>query len=64
MDIQLRTKEHEELMKQFESFKPGRIDRESKDQWNKGIIYQNGEVNELFLMFRKGVAYGLMMSRL
>lgn len=64
MNIQLGTKEHEELMRQFESLKPGRIDRESKEFWSKGRVYQNGEVNNLFLMFRCGVAYGLMISRL
>lgn len=63
MDIQLGTKAHEELMRQFESLKPGRVDREAKELWKDGHVYQNGEVNNLFLMFRQGVAYGLMMSR-
>lgn len=31
MDIQLGTKAHEELMRQFESLKPGRVDREAKN---------------------------------
>lgn len=64
MNIQLGTKAHYDLMEYFESLKPGRIDHESKDLWNKGHIYQDGEVNKLFLMFRKGVVYGQLISRM
>ena len=36
----------------------GRFDRETKDLWPKGNIYQNGEINRLFLGYRKGYALG------
>lgn len=59
----LGTKGHEELMRHFESlYKGERLDREAKDLWKSGHIYQHGEVNNLFLAFRKGVAYGLAIA--
>ena len=56
----LFSKEHYELMEMFErEFKgEGRFDREAKDIWAKGHIYQNGDINALFLAFRKGYAFG------
>lgn len=50
--------EHYEIMESFERLKPGRLDRERRSEWPKGRIYQDGQVNELFLMYREGCACG------
>lgn len=51
--------EHYNLMEMFErEFSGFRMDREDKSTWAKGRIYQSGETNNLFLAYRKGVAYG------
>lgn len=61
--LTLGSKGHEELMKQFEALKPGRIDREkSKELWKKGYVYADGQVNALFVMFRHGAAYGITIG--
>lgn len=49
--------EHYHLMAQFEREHSGRFDREAKDLWPNGIIYQDGRVNELFLAYRRGYAF-------
>ena len=55
----LQTKEHYDLMESFERAYVGeRIDKEPKDLWPKGIIYQDGRVNALFLAYRLGYALG------
>jgi hypothetical protein len=55
----LNTKEHYDLMAKFErDFKYERLDKESKDLWHKGRIYQDGKVNSMFLAYRMGYAYG------
>lgn len=60
----LKTKEHQDLMAQFEKdCKPGRTDKEAKDLWARGIIYQDGHVNALFLVYRRGYAYGQAIER-
>jgi hypothetical protein len=62
----LRTKEHIELMAQFErdcTLHIGRVDKEAKDLWARGIIYQDGKTNELFLLYRKGYAFGRFVER-
>lgn len=56
--MKLGTQEHEDIMKQFErDCRPGRIDREPKESWPRGIIYQDGHVNELFRVYRHGYAF-------
>ena len=62
----LNMKEHYELMAQFEKTagKYFRLDREPKQDWKRGIIYQHGEANAAFLVFRDGYAYGKLMGRL
>lgn len=61
--MQLNSQEHIDMMKQFEiefsisSFR-GRLDKEDKSIWSKGNIYQDGIVNELFLIYRKGYSFG------
>lgn len=53
----LLTKEHYGLMAQFEREHSGRFDREEKSLWPKGIVYQDGRVNELFMAYRRGYAF-------
>ena len=59
----LNTDEHTELMKMFEKVFSGRKDKEPKASWPHGIIYQDGQVNELFLAYRHGYAYGKSVWR-
>ena len=55
----LTSKDHYEMIAFFDhQFKHLRLDKEPKEMWSKGNIYQNGETNKLFLAFRQGVAYG------
>lgn len=57
--MEVGSKEHYDLMLQFEKDVRGvRFDRESRELWGKGIIYQHGEVNNLFIAYRKGYSYG------
>lgn len=53
----LNNKEHYDLMAAFERQHSGRMDREDKSLWQRGVIYQDGHVNDLFLAFRRGHAY-------
>lgn len=61
----LKTQEHIDLMAMFEREYTGcyRLDKEPKESWPRGHIYQHGELNELFLAYRKGYALGKAMSR-
>tara|TARA_R110000868_G_scaffold129587_4_gene338602 strand:- start:126 stop:320 length:195 start_codon:yes stop_codon:yes gene_type:complete len=55
---QLKSQEHYDLMTSFEmQFKGERMDREPKNLWQMGVVYQDGQVNKLFLAFRRGAAY-------
>ena len=52
-----------ELVAMFDrEFRGMRLDKEAKDMWPKGYVYQHGEVNNLFLAYRKGVAFGKTQS--
>lgn len=53
----LYDKEHYEIMTAFERSHSGRFEKEDKSLWPKGVIYQDGHMNELFLAFRHGCAY-------
>ena len=60
----LFSKEYYDLMAAFErDFKGRRLDREDKSFWPKGIIYQDGHVNDLFLAYRMGASYAEAVSR-
>ena len=63
----LKSQEHIEMMAMFERIARkefgGRFDKEDKALWPKGVIYQDGKLNELFLAFRQGVAYGQAIAR-
>jgi hypothetical protein len=56
-------KEHYELIAQFDkTFEHFRLDKEPKDLWPAGHIYQDGYVNNLFAAFRLGFAHGKAVS--
>ena len=60
----LYSKEHYDIMSMFETVYPHfRLDREAKEFWQQGNIYQCGETNQMFLAFRHGVAYGKATER-
>jgi hypothetical protein len=55
----LKTQEHIDLMAMFERQHTGyRLDKEAKELWAGGHIYQHGELNQLFLAYRRGYAFG------
>lgn len=53
----LKSKEHYDLIAAFERSRKERFDKEEKSLWGKGIVYQDGRVNALFLAYRNGYAY-------
>ena len=58
--MMLKTQEHHDLMAQFEKeFCHRRLDKEQKSLWSRGVIYQDGQSNELFLAYRRGYAMGI-----
>lgn len=60
----LKSKEYYELMAQFEKeFKGYRLDKEAKELWQRGIIYQDGHLNEIFKAYQKGYAFGKVIGR-
>lgn len=61
--VPLKSQEHADLMAQFErehSRHP--IAKETKDLWAKGHIYANGQINELFLLYRRGYTLGKQVA--
>lgn len=55
--MRLNDKEHYDLMAAFErTRKHQRLDKENKNIWKDGWIYQDGEVNSEFKAFREGYA--------
>lgn len=63
--MQAHTKEHHDLMISFERcFRGNRMDRETKDMWARGAVYQCGQTNELFKAFRLGYAEHKAIARL
>jgi hypothetical protein len=60
----LYTREHDDLMEMFErEYRGHRLDREAKELWVRGNVYQNGETNTLFLAYRRGYALGKVIGR-
>lgn len=58
----LGTKEHYEVMAEFEkSFKGRRFDKEPMELWKKQRVYQDGNLNELFRAFLLGYSLGKVM---
>ena len=58
--MRIDTNEHYKLMEYFEKIfsDKGRMDREPKYLWPKRRLYQDGEINFLFLAYRDGYAAG------
>jgi hypothetical protein len=55
----LFTEEHYEVIKMFEKeYKHLRLDKENKNDWKNRHVYQNGETNNLFLVYLSGYALG------
>lgn len=58
-------KEYFEMMAQFEKNFPGeRYDKEPKESWGKGIVYQDGNVNRLFKAYEMGYAFRAAIANL
>lgn len=63
--MELKTQEHQDLIAMFErdpAYKGRRMDKEAKELWARGTIYQDGHLNELFLAYRRGYAFGQMVA--
>ncbi len=61
--MKLFSQEHYALLTQFEREHRGRADKEDKSLWPKGIIYQDGHMNELFAAYLRGHAYAVADMR-
>lgn len=56
-------KEFYELLDMFErTFPSFRKDREEPEMWARGNVYQHGEYNKLFLIYRAGYTFGKTVS--
>ena len=64
-ELTIKSPEFYNLIAMFERdfARVGRLDKEPKDFWAKGNIYQNGEINCLFLAFRKGYSFCRSLAR-
>lgn len=61
----LGTKEYYDLIAAFERDYNGthRLDKEPKELWSKGNVYQHGELNLLWRAFERGVSFGKLYYR-
>ena len=56
------SKEHYDILEMFEkSYNHMRLDKESKELWQSGVIYQDGEVNKLYQSFILGYSLGRLV---
>lgn len=67
--MELKSREHAELIAQFEKdikrqIYGARFDKEPRESWKRGIIYQDGRTNEMFLIYRLGYGTGKLTERL
>ena len=51
--VMLLTKEHDLMGYSSANSKHRRLDKEEKALWTKGVIYQDGQTNELFPAYRR-----------
>ena len=60
----IKSKEHYDLMMQFEKeFRGLRTDREKdKNLWTSGNVYQDGRTNQIFKAYRQGYSLGKAMN--
>ena len=57
--MQVGTKEFYDVISGFEKeYKFLRLDKEPEKLWKKGIVYQDGETNKLYLAYRLGYSLG------
>ena len=55
--MKLMSQEYYDTMCSFEkAFRGNRLDKEAKELWPKGVVYQDGHVNILFDAYLKGYA--------
>lgn len=54
----LGTQEHYDIIAFFEKSYPGRNDKESKELWRIGQVFQHGDRNNEFKMFLSGYMLG------
>ena len=60
--MKIGSKEHYFIMQEFEkAYKYYRLDKENKEMWSSGLIYQDGEVNKLYEAFILGYATGRLV---
>ena len=53
------SKEHDDIIKSFEKvFYQLRLEKEEKELWRKGLVYQSGETNSLYKAFIHGYSEG------
>jgi hypothetical protein len=53
------SKEHYDILESFEkSFSDYRLDKENKELWKKGQVYQSGETNKLYQAVMMGYSMG------
>ena len=59
------TKEFYDIIEMFEKEFKGefRFDRENKEIWSKGYVYQHGDCNRMFQAFLRGVSFGKLYYR-
>jgi hypothetical protein len=57
----LGTKEHYEVIAEFEKSFKGRFNKEPLELWKKGQVYQDGNLNDLFKAFLLGYSLGKVM---
>lgn len=64
MKTTLGSKAHADLIAAFErEYKGRRFDKEPKELWSGGRVYQDGPTNDLFVAYRRGAAYGEFSAR-
>lgn len=60
--MKIGSKEHYFIMQEFEKvYKYYRLDKENKEMWSSGLIYQDGGVNKLYEAFILGYATGRLV---
>ena len=58
------SKEHYDILDAFDkNYSYMRLDKESKEFWQSGIIYQDGEVNKLYQSFILGYSLGRLIYK-
>lgn len=59
MSVKVGTKEFYDILENFEkNFYHMRLDKESKEYWGTGQIFQNGETNNAYKAYVQGYSLG------